>query len=698
MPLPASATEVHVYGHVLDWNGVPIEDVVVVAVPSVPRLIFHDTDDVIYPTTETATTDSNGFWNIKVIASNDPDGDPASFSYTFNLKGNGVSDSFAGVGVPYDAAVDANPPFNGDRAVRLVALVNGGTGEGNPFNLAGLADVELASLTDGQLLVWHSASSKWKNADPTAATSVDWANITNKPTTFTPASHTHALSELVDVVLTGIAAGQKLQYNGTTWVNVDDDIANVAGLATALSGKADTAHDHFVNDISDIAEVGKTGSYNDLLDVPNFDSMYVGIGTPLFKPSLPTIGIAKMLWGGGAHGFVNVGTGGVVDINDTTDFALGDRSIKLTATTSSATDVAAGAGGLTPIDVTGMVPVIWLKVENVAAITNLRLWIGEGVTPDAYVWQIKETSDWPWVADASGASAGDGWYRISLPYGKTVQNGTPPVDLSVIDYVRLEMSADGTGTAVVHWGGLGFAAVQDEFANGVITLRMDDLLASQYDTVAPILDKYGYSCTAYAIAQTLRDGPVAFPDYCTLDQAHKLEELHGWEIASHANALAVHNQVANQGGAGDNGYTAYTSNDQLLDMYAVRQYLFDNGFRAPHHFAYPQGAWDSVVRANVRKLFTTGMTMNSPTYETIPVSEPSKIRSIVITNTHTLANVQDFVDEIKAGKDWGVICFHDIVASPSTTYQWSTADFEDLIDYIAAQGVPVRVLSEVIQA
>jgi hypothetical protein len=90
------------------------------------------------------------------------------------------------------------------------------------------------------------------------------------------------------------------------------------------------------------------------------------------------------------------------------------------------------------------------------------------------------------------------------------------------------------------------------------------------------------------------------------------------------------------------------------------------------------------------------MTMNAPTYETIPVSEPSKLRSIVVTNTHTLANVQGFVDQIKDGKDWGVICFHDIVTTPTTTYQWSTADFEDLIDYIAAEGIPVRVVSEVV--
>lgn len=694
MALPAAATEVHVYGHVLDWNGAPIAGVVVTASPSADRLIFHSTDDVIYPKSETDTTDVNGYWDLELIASNDPDGDPLSFNYTFTLAGPGVNDSFNSVTVPWDAPPDAG--FGGEPAIKLVALVNGGTGEGAPFNLAGLADVELTSLADGQLLIWNAADSKWENADPTAATSVAWTNITGAPSTFTPSAHTHALSALTGVTITSLATGQKLQYNGTAWVNIDDNIAGVTGLVTALSGKADVAHTHVVNDVTDIAEVGKTGSYTDLLDVPDFDSLYVNIGTPLFKPSLPTIGIAKMMWGGGTHGFVNVGTGGFVDINDTADFAIGNSSIKLTATTSTFADVAAGAGGLTPIDVTGMVPVIWLKVENIAAITNLRLWIGEGGTPDAYVWQIKETSSWPWVQDASGAAAGDGWYRISLPYGKTVINGTPPVDLSVIDYVRLEMTATGASTAVVHWGGLGFAAVQDQYTNGVITLRMDDLHGSQYDTVAPILDKYGYSCTAYAIAQTLRDGPGSFPDYCTLDEAHKLEELHGWEIGSHANTMAVHNQVATQGGLGANGYTAYTSDAQLLDMYGVRQYLFNNGFRAPHHFAYPQGAWDDVVRANVRKLFTTGMTMNAPTYETIPVSEPSKVRSIVVVNSHTLANVEAFVDQIKAGKDWGVIAFHDIVTTPTTTYQWSTAKFQSLVDYIATQGIPVRVVSEVV--
>lgn len=695
MPLPASVNETIVFGHVLDFNGDPIAGVTVTAKPSITRLVIHTTDDIIYPAVvESDLTDIDGAFDIKLIASDDPDTDPTNWSWSFTLVGPGVNDTFTSVNVPFDAPED--PAFADQPAIKLVALVNGGSGEGAPFKLADLFDVDLLPLpTDGQLLTFNSTTQKWEPQSPEAVATVDWDNVLDKPTEFTPVAHTHALANATDVDLTAIATGQVLEWDGSAFVNVD--ILDVDGLQSVLDGKTDVGHEHVVDDISNISQVGKTGEYADLLSIPNYDDMYVSIGTPLFKPTLPSIGVEKMMWGGtSTHGFVNVGTGGIVDINDTTDFAIGVKSISLTSTTGSATDVAAGAGGLTPIDVEGLVPVIWLKVENLEAITTLRLWVGEGVSPNAYVWEIKESSDWPWVSDASGAAAGEGWYRISLPYGKTILNASAP-DLSVINYIRLEMSGDATGTAVVHWGGLGFAEIQDQYANGVITLRMDDLYASQYEVVAPYLDRYGYSASAYAIAQVFKEGTGIWTDRMSLDDAHKLEELHGWEICAHADSSAVHNQIANQGGLGDVGYTAYTSDAQLLDMYACRQYLFNNGFRSPHHFAYPQGAWDETTRANVRSLFTTGMTFNCPTYETLPVSEPTKVRCVQIVDTMTLANVQAIVDAIKAGKEWGVLAFHDIVTTPATANEWPIADFEDLIDYIFAQGIPVRLVSEVVK-
>jgi len=45
--------------------------------------------------------------------------------------------------------------------------------------------------------------------------SVDWANITNKPSTFPPSSHTHQLADIVD--FPNGSNGDVFIHNGTNW-------------------------------------------------------------------------------------------------------------------------------------------------------------------------------------------------------------------------------------------------------------------------------------------------------------------------------------------------------------------------------------------------------------------------------------------------------------------------------------------------
>lgn len=68
-----------------------------------------------------------------------------------------------------------------------------------------------------------------------------WADVTDKPTTFTPTAHTHTQAEVsgLDTALAGKAAAS---HTHTT--------AQVTGLDTALGGKSDTGHTHAWADIT----------------------------------------------------------------------------------------------------------------------------------------------------------------------------------------------------------------------------------------------------------------------------------------------------------------------------------------------------------------------------------------------------------------------------------------------------------------
>lgn len=132
--------------------------------------------------------------------------------------------------------------------------------------------------------------------------SSDWADITGKPTEFTPADHTHTASEVTDfqeavedVVGSAIVAGSNITvtYNDTTgrttveatgasaadWntlVNKPADFtpsththaqADVTGLTTALSGKANTTHTHVLADITDYTSGGGFTTMPNFVDV-----------------------------------------------------------------------------------------------------------------------------------------------------------------------------------------------------------------------------------------------------------------------------------------------------------------------------------------------------------------------------------------------------------------------------------------------
>lgn len=62
-------------------------------------------------------------------------------------------------------------------------------------SLANLSDVDLTNPTNTQVLVY--VDGVWVNQDKPSGGVVDWEDVTNKPTTFTPSAHTHPISEVV---------------------------------------------------------------------------------------------------------------------------------------------------------------------------------------------------------------------------------------------------------------------------------------------------------------------------------------------------------------------------------------------------------------------------------------------------------------------------------------------------------------------
>lgn len=89
------------------------------------------------------------------------------------------------------------------------------------FGLGDMTNVQIASPTNGQVLAYSTALSKWINANAASGGAT-------------------GLDDLADVIITTAASGQVLRYNGTNWVNAAISQSDVTGLTSALGAKQDT--------------------------------------------------------------------------------------------------------------------------------------------------------------------------------------------------------------------------------------------------------------------------------------------------------------------------------------------------------------------------------------------------------------------------------------------------------------------------
>ena len=79
------------------------------------------------------------------------------------------------------------------------------------------------------------------------ADAVDWSNVTNKPETFAPSTHTHTASEVTELATVATSGS----YNDLSDKPTDfapaahtHEMTDIIGLSDALDGKSDTTHNH----------------------------------------------------------------------------------------------------------------------------------------------------------------------------------------------------------------------------------------------------------------------------------------------------------------------------------------------------------------------------------------------------------------------------------------------------------------------
>jgi hypothetical protein len=412
-------------------------------------------------------------------------------------------------------------------------------------------------------------------------------------------------------------------------------------------------------DISDIAPV--TPANGDPTAFVTLSAFTDHTHPPLLAPrtwlrNLPSETVISNFQAG--HGWTKASASGTM-VDDTTTYARGTSSVKLT-TPNSASSVFMDLTGTW--DLSNRQIKLYVKTDDYSKLNELWVYFGDTALTNYYRFNL--------TYDARTLRTGD-WCVVTMnPISANVV-GTP--SWSTIQKIRIRATDKATGAVNVWLGGLSHFATPSQ---GIISITFDDSYVSDYTHARPLMDAYGFRGTSY----TIKDY-IGTSGRLSLDQAQRLQNLHGWDISCH----------------GSPDMTTLTADQLHAEFRGVKEFLYDNGLtKGVDHYALPMGRYNSQVQSIAKEYFASVRTIDE-FYETTIPGDPHRLRILNVTNTTTTARVAQAAQDAANGKCWLILVYHQIVDSNADVdTKVLTSNFQQNMADINAAGVPVKTISEVI--
>lgn len=270
-----------------------------------------------------------------------------------------------------------------------------------------------------------------------------------------------------------------------------------------------------------------------------------------------------------------------------------------------------------------------------------------------------------------------GWNRLRLSrFNFTTTVGTVNLETGTFPRIRFKFNSinpDGAVTAYlsqISFGG---------FNRPKVCIMFDDGYTSVSTTTQPIMAPFGIPGTCAVISSLV--GTSGKMDWSTLTTLHS----GGWAMVNHTNTH----------GASPFLLAADVPTCQS-EIQLCQTALISHGFtRDNEHLIFnsPYGEYTAnyvTAAQNVGCLMFRGLVNTNPTSPGEGVYQVRHGQEFVFAtwegdNNTTLANLESHLDHVIAAGGCCIFLFHDIVASPSTSIQYSTANFTSFIQYCASK-------------
>lgn len=360
------------------------------------------------------------------------------------------------------------------------------------------------------------------------------------------------------------------------------------------------------------------------------------------------------------HGFTSWFAAGTVS-TDASFARFGASSLRI-ATEGDGRPAAAEWRLPEPIDAADASWRVWVHVDDPSALAELRLqvtaddWDSYGVYRlDRRVHDV-DANAWLSLAavEAEGYTVGD-------------------VDPTAVTRVRLRVADDGTRPVTVHVDRLALAPRPE---GAVVSITFDDGWSDHARYAAPAMRPYGWPGTVYVVPYL-----VGTAGYMTEDELWALAD-EGWEIGGHYHP-SLEGRV-----------------DPELGGIVRRVRAFVETYRRdadlPITFAYPQGYFDGhTVAPAVGQGFDAARTILDG-LESLPPGDPLRLRSFSVLPTTDPGQIDAYLELALRERSWLILVVHKLDPQPREPTEIAPEQFAEILQRIAASGLPVRTVADVL--
>lgn len=210
------------------------------------------------------------------------------------------------------------------------------------------------------------------------------------------------------------------------------------------------------------------------------------------------------------------------------------------------------------------------------------------------------------------------------------------------------------------------------FNRGLVSINFDDGWQSNYDNVLPLLNQYGYRSTQFLVTSFLNT-----PGYLTTAEAQALFQA-GNEIGSHT----VHHY----------DLTTLTSQQVTDELSQAKQTLESLFGVSVTNFASPYGAYNNSVLAQIHNYYGSHRSTDT-NFNAKSNFDVYNIKTQVVTNTTTVAEVGAWVNSAKENNTWLVLVYHQVDSS-GDQFSTTPAQLNLHLQKIQQSGLTVKTTND----